>query len=90
MHLEPREAYANLVKMKRELGAYGDGGFYDAIAVRSGTVAERYLSLDQAMVMGSIGNVLGGGIIQRAFATGDVRRKIKPLIGMEQFGAGLV
>ena len=40
--------------------------------------------------MGSIGNVLSGGIIQRAFATGDVRRKIKPLIGMEKFGAGLV
>ena len=43
-----------------ELDAYGEGGFYDAIAVRSGTVAKRYLSLDQSMVMGSIGNVFGG------------------------------
>ena len=43
--------------IERELEAYGDGGFYDAVAVKSGTVARRYLSLDQAMVMGAIGNV---------------------------------
>ena len=90
LHFEPREAYANLVKLDRELGAYGGGGFYDAVAVRSGTIAKRYLSLDQAMVMGSIGNVFGGDVIRRAFATGDVLRRIKPLIGMEQFSAGLV
>jgi hypothetical protein len=90
MHFEPREAFDNLVRLDRELGAYGEGGFYDAVAVRSGTIAKRYLSLDQAMVMGSIGNVFGGNVIRRAFATGDVRRRIRPLIGMEQFGAGPV
>ena len=89
MHVEPREAYDNLVKLV-DLGAYGEGGFYDAVAVKSRTVAQRYLSLDQAMVMGSIGNVFGGDIIHRAFATGEVRKRIKPLIAMEQFGAGLV
>ena len=90
MHVESREAYDNLRKLERELGAYGEGGFYDAIAVRSGTVAKRYLSLDQSMVMGSIGNVFGGDVIRRAFATGEVRRRIKPLIAMEQFGAGVI
>lgn len=90
MHQEPREAYDNLMKLKREMGAYGEGGFYDAIAVRSGTIAKRYLSLDQAMVMGSIGNVFHGDVIRRAFATGEVRRLIKPLIAMEQFGAGII
>ncbi len=90
MHFEPREAYDNLVKLDRQLGAYGEGGFYDAVAVGSGTIAKRYLSLDQAMVMGSIGNVFGADVIRRAFATGDVRKRIKPLIGMEQFGSGLV
>ena len=90
MHVESREAYDNLRKLERELGAYGEGGFYDAIAVRSGTVAKRYLSLDQSMVMGSIGNVFGGDVIRRAFATGEVRRRIKPLIAMEQFGAGII
>ncbi len=90
MHFEPRQAYDNLRKLDRELGAYGEGGFYDSVAVRSGTIAKRYLSLDQAMVLGSIGNVYGGDVIRRAFATGDVRKRIKPLIGMERFGAGLV
>ena len=36
MHHEPRQAYDNLRKLQRNLDAYGEGGFYDAIAVRSG------------------------------------------------------
>ena len=36
MHVESREAYDNLRKLERELDAYGEGGFYDAIAVRVG------------------------------------------------------
>ena len=55
----------------------------------SGTIARRYLSLDQAMVMGAIGNVLGDNVIRRAFATADVERALRPVIGMEEFGAGL-
>ena len=78
----------NLVKLKQTFGAYGEGGFYDAVAVKSGTVAQRYLSLDQAMIMGSIGNVFGGNVIRNAFATGEIQRRIRPLIGMEKFGAG--
>ena len=68
MHHEPRQAYDNLRQAAaRTLDAYGEGGFYDAIAVGPGPiVAQRYLSLDQAMVMGSIGNVFGGDIVRRA------------------------
>jgi Putative glucoamylase/Protein of unknown function (DUF3131) len=90
MHHEPQEAYENLRKLQRQHYAYGQGGFYDAIAVESGTVARRYLSLDQAMVMGSIGNVFGGDIIRRAFCAGEIRAAIRPLIAQEQFGAGLL
>ena len=64
------------------------GGFYDAVAVDSGKIARRYLSLDQAMVMGRIGNVLADNVIRRAFATPEVERALRPVIGMEQFGAG--
>ncbi len=53
-------------------------------------MAKCYLSLDQAMVLGSIGNVIGGGIVRRAFCAGDIRRRIRPLIAMERFGAGLI
>ena len=88
MH-EPREAFANLAGIERDLGAYGDGGFFDAVAVHSGTVARRYLSLDQAMVMGAVGNVLCRDVLRKAFSTRAVERRLRPVIGMEEFGAGL-
>ncbi|MEO7131121.1 MAG: glucoamylase family protein [Dermatophilaceae bacterium] len=87
MH-EPREAFLNLHRIQTELGAYGAGGFFDAVAVRSGTIARRYLSLDQAMTMGAIGNVLSRNVIRRAFSTRAVERAIRPVIGVEEFGAG--
>jgi hypothetical protein len=86
MH-EPAEAAANLAKVEGELGAYGAGGFFDAVAVGSGTIARRYLSLDQAMVMGALGNVLAHGVLRRAFSTKPVERALKPVMTMEQFGA---
>lgn len=85
MHHEPTQAYDNLVKLTREFDAYGEGGFYDAIAVKSGTVAKRYLSLDQAMVLGSLGNVFGREAVRRYFAVGDVAERIRPLLAMERF-----
>jgi len=85
---EPRQAYANLAKLQRDYAGYGDGGFYDAIASSSGKVAKRYLSLDQAMIMGAVGNVLGRDVIRRAFATRPVERKLRPVLAMERFGAG--
>ncbi len=87
MH-EPAQAFANLIRIERELGAYGKGGFYDAVAVVSGRQAQRYLSLDQAMIMGSLGNVLAGDAIRRAFSTREVEAALRPVIGMEEFGAG--
>lgn len=90
LHHEPRQAVANLQQLERNLDVYGDGGFYDAVAVGSGTVARRYLSLDQAMVLGSIGNVLGHDVVRRAFCHGAVERRIRPLIAPEHFGAGVV
>ena len=68
MH-EPDEAFTNLANIQADFDSYGRGGFFDAVAVRSGTVARRYLSLDQAMVMGAIGNVLGNDVIRRGFST---------------------
>ncbi|WP_426566250.1 glucoamylase family protein [Angustibacter sp. McL0619] len=84
----PRAAMDNLAAIKDHLGAYGDGGFYDAVAVRSGTVAKTYLSLDQAMVMGAIGNVLTGSLHQ-AFVTPDVEHRLRPLLARETFSAGM-
>ena len=40
------EALQNLAA-RHDFDVYGAGGFIDAVAVRNGTVAERYLSLNQ-------------------------------------------
>ena len=86
----PREAVDNLRNIETVLGAYGDGGFYDSVAVRSNTQAERYLSLDQGMVLGALGNVLGGGVLHDSFGTRHVEKILRPLIGQEEFSAGVV
>jgi len=78
MQHEPRQAYANLAKIERELGAYGEGGFVDAVAVRSGTIDR------------PIRNDFDDDIVRRAFSAGAIRRRIRSLIAMEQFSAGLV
>ena len=87
MH-KPTEAFDNLVRLQKNLRAYGPGGFYDAIAVVSNTPAERYLSLDQAMVMGAVGNVAAGDVLRRAFSTSKVEQALRPIISMEEFGSG--
>jgi hypothetical protein len=88
MH-EPAEAFANLLTIQNDLKAYGAGGFFDA-AASSGRIARRYLSLDQAMVMGAIGNVVSNDVIRRAFSTPAVEAKLRPVIGIEEFGASPV
>ena len=84
------EAYDQPGRIQDDLDAYGAGGFFDAVAVGSGKIARRYLSLDQAMVMGALGNVLGDNVIRAAFSTPRVERALRPVIGIEEFGAGLV
>jgi hypothetical protein len=79
------EAMANLEKIRRDFDAYGPGGFYDAVAVRSKTVAKRYLALDQGMIMGALGNSLGRDALHHYFTRGPVERAIKPLLALEEF-----
>ena len=42
------------------------------------------------MVLGALGNVFCDNVIRRHFIKGEVQSKIKPLIGIEQFGAGVI
>jgi hypothetical protein len=86
----PRESLDNLKGIKTNLKAYGPGGFYDSVATRSGTIAKRYLSLDQGIVMGTLGNALGQDMLRQAFSTGAVEKTVRPLIAMEEFGSGYV
>lgn len=88
MMYEHKEGFRNLQKIETELRCYGKGGFYDAAATRSKQVARRYLSLDQAMVMGALGNIVLGDQLRRWFGTALVERRLRPVIGVEVFTAG--
>ncbi len=81
----PQAALANLAKLKANFDAYGPGGFYDAVAVRSGTVARRYLALDQGMIMGALGNALAHDDIRRGFVTPQIEHALRPLLSVERF-----
>jgi len=84
----PREALANLRRLERDFpGLYGRWGFRDSVNVDSGRVSDFYLSLDQGMVMAALGNALGDDVLRRAFVTRETERALRPLLGVEEFGA---
>jgi len=83
-------ALANLAAMKAAFpAAYGKGGFKDAVNVTSGQVADRYLALDQGMVMAAIANELTGNQLQGYLAV-TLEPTLRPLMAMEDFNAGVV
>jgi hypothetical protein len=53
------------------------------VNVDTGAVSGSYLSLDQGMIMAAI----GGDIVRHAFADRDMERALRPVIGVEEFGA---
>src|ERR671914_1581333 len=84
----PGEAVANLERMRRDFrDMYGKWGFRDSVNVDSGVVSNHYLSLDQGMVMAAIGNALERDVLREAFADRDMERSLRPVIGIEEFGA---
>ncbi len=80
----PREALSNLARLQENFpGLYGKWGFRDSVNVDTGVVSGSYLSLDQGMIMAAI----GGDIVRHAFADRDIERTLRPVIGIEEFGA---
>jgi hypothetical protein len=85
----PDAALQNLANLRRDFkDAYGPYGFYDAINVQTGQVAQYYLALDQGMIMAAIANQLGNNQLQGYFANDDVKRALEPLLRGEVFGSG--
>lgn len=84
----PEAAMTDITKLAHDFpGLYTKWGFRDSVNVDSGVVSSSYLSLDQGMIMAAIGNALGGDFLREAFAGPDVERALRPVIGIEQFGA---
>lgn len=90
LEFDPQAAFANLERLAADFDVYGDHGWYDAVNVATGEVAERYLALDQGMVMAAVANALTNDKLQRWFVRGEVRDAIRPLLAIEAFGSGTV
>jgi hypothetical protein len=84
----PEAALGNLRTLAALYDIYGEYGFYDAVDPSSGTVAYKYLTLDQAMLFLAVANHLSGGSIPKRFASDPIIRKVMPLIGAEDFFDG--
>jgi hypothetical protein len=78
----------NLANLENDFDMYGDWGFRDSVNVDTGRASDYYLSLDQGIVMAAIGNALDDDVLRDAFATKEVRKVLRPIIGMEEFSAG--
>lgn len=87
LHVDPDGALTNLQRLEREFNVYGPGGFTDAVAVRSGRSARRYLCLDQAMCFAALANVLAEDAMRRYVATPEVEAALRPLMEAERFAA---
>lgn len=86
----PDDTLANLRALRREFrDIYGRGGFKDSVNVATGQVADRYLALDQGMVIVAIANELLDDQIQDYLAV-TLADSLMPLMAVEQFGAGRV
>jgi hypothetical protein len=83
----PAAALADLRRLAAIPGMYDRWGFRDSVNVQTGRVSGSYLSLDQGMIMAALGNALGGDVLRDAFAGPEEERALRPVIGIERFGA---
>ena len=82
----PRRTVENVGRLARDFpGLYGRWGFRDSVNVQTKRVSDSYLSLDQGMIMASLGNALGDDVLRRAFADRAMERTLRPVIGIERF-----
>lgn len=85
LEFAPKECVTNLRKMLESYKAYGEYGFYDAIDVKTGKVAIKYLCLDQAMSFIALDNYLNDGAIRKRFASDPVNKNAEELLKVEDF-----
>jgi len=84
----PDKTLRNLTRLERNFdGLYTEWGFRDSVNVDTGVASSYYLSLDQGMIMASIGNALADDMLRRAFVTPEFQQAVKPVIGVEEFNA---
>jgi Putative glucoamylase/Protein of unknown function (DUF3131)/RTX calcium-binding nonapeptide repeat (4 copies) len=87
LRFEPAATKSNVRALERDFdGLYTDLGFLDSVNVDSGAVSGSYLSLDQGMIMAALSNALGDDVLRDAFATDEMKRALRPVMAVEEFG----
>ena len=81
----PKEAVANLRKLIELYDIYGEYGCYDAVTVKTGLVARKYLALDQAMIFVAINNYLNNGAIRKRFHAEPAMHGAEEILSAEDF-----
>ncbi len=81
----PEKVIVNLRKLIGLYDIYGEYGFYDAVTVKTGLVAKKYLSLDQGMILVALNNYLNKGAIRRRFHSEPQMKKAERLLTAERF-----
>lgn len=81
----PEAAVRNARELIKRYPVYGEYGFYDAVRIKSGLVAYKYLSLNQAMILISINNYLNEGAVRRRFHADSINQAVLPLLSAERF-----
>ncbi len=82
----PDQAYANLQALRaRYPDIYTtDGGFYDAVNPRTGSVGHRRLVLDQSMIMAAIDDALNHDALGRYFARDPISWAARVYLSLER------
>ena len=85
LEFAPKECADNIRKMLKDYRAYGEYGFYDAINAVTGSVALKYLCLDQAMSFLALDNYLNDGAIRKRFSADPISKNAQELLKVEDF-----
>ena len=82
----PQAAYANLQALRSHYpGVYStNGGFYDAVNPKTGSVGHRRLVLDQSMIMAALDDALNDDALQRDFARDPVSWAARTYLSAER------
>jgi len=81
----PEEVIKNIRKMIELYQIYGEYGLYDSVNINTKEVAQRYLCLDEGMILPALNNYLNKGILRERFHRDPIVKKIEPLLSSEKF-----
>jgi hypothetical protein len=80
-----KEAVANIKRMINDYEIYGEYGPYDSFGIRSGRISQKYLALDEGMILIALNNYLNDGVIQERFQADAIAKKAQDLLKIEKF-----